>query len=309
MNELIKDNIIEVNKEVDNLLSTSPLLIRKYMKHLSKAKGKGIRAQSVLVGAIDENGAIHKDAIQFAVAIELLHLATLVHDDVMDDAKLRRGILTLNEKYGRKSAVICGDYVLALALNCMGKVEEPEKYVGFSLFHYMQEIALGELNQHINNGNLNLTVPEYLEIIRGKTAALFEASFFAGAITHDVREDALDTYRTFGHNVGMIFQLMDDCLDYESTVDEALKPVESDFDQGVITLPLIHALDEEPELRNRKLDRTTVLDRVKKYHGVLFTKKSADRYYREACIALDSLKLSEVKHNQMMYILDKAIQK
>ncbi|AMC92938.1 hypothetical protein AOC36_02735 [Erysipelothrix larvae] len=309
MNELIKKNLEMVNAEVDNLLSTSPLLIRQYMTHLGKAKGKGIRASAVLASSITNENDIPLDAIHFASAIELLHLASLVHDDVMDDAKVRRGITTLNEKYGRKTAVICGDYVLALALKSFAKIEDGAKYSGFSLSTTMEDLALGELNQHINNGNLYISIPEYLAIIKGKTAALFEASFYAGAITSGVDNEEVEKYKPFGNNVGMIFQLMDDCLDYESSEAVALKPVASDFSQGVITLPLIHAFDEEPELRTTSLTREIVIDRVKKYSGVPFTKMKAQKYYDEAIAILETLNVSSMKKDQLQFILDKSMGK
>ena len=164
-----------VEAEVDRTLSTSPFVIREYMKHLALSTGKHIRATSLLVSAMDSDDLINVDAIKFAAAIELIHLATLVHDDIIDNADLRRGELSLQKKYGKRTAVICGDYLLCVALKTAADVEDKDRYVKFNAPDYMSRVCLGELNQHINNGNFELSTYRYLKIIAGKTAALFEA--------------------------------------------------------------------------------------------------------------------------------------
>ena len=133
---------------------------------------------SVLTCALDEEELIHRDAIRLAAAVELMHLATLVHDDVIDNADLRRGELSLQKKYGKRTAVICGDYLLCIALKMVSLIEDKDEYVKGRVPDYMSRVCLGELNQHINNGNFDLSVYRYLKIIAGKTAALFEASFY-----------------------------------------------------------------------------------------------------------------------------------
>lgn len=295
-----------VNGEVDRLLSTSPLIIRKYTKHLSNAKGKGIRALSVLISAMDENQNIHEDAYTFAAAIEILHLATLVHDDVMDDADSRRGIPTLHTLYGRKTAVITGDYLLALAMTQMNQVEDKEKYLDFDFSDIMLDIALGELSQHINNGNLDLTISDYLEIIRGKTARLFEASFYAGVITYSKDAKEIDAYKKMGELIGMMFQINDDMIDFEQDEDEALKPVQSDYEQGVMTLPLLYTFEKDPSIKKMKLNRSLINKFVKQFDGVGFARKKSDNYYEESVSILDSLELTPVKYNVLKELLDKA---
>lgn len=307
MTEVVLNKLNDVNVEVDRLLSTSPLLIRKYTQHLSKAKGKGIRALSVLTAALDENEMISDDAIYLAAAIEILHLATLVHDDVMDDADTRRGIVTLHKKYGRKTAIICGDYLLALAMNQMSRISNPEKYSHYNFSEIMLEIALGELNQHLNNGNLKITVSDYYKIIRGKTAKLFEASFYSGAMTHLDNQDEITLYKRFGDIVGMIFQITDDCIDFEEDFDVALKPTQSDYEQGVITLPLIHALSLEKDWDETKLSREIVNQMVVKHDGVGFAKRKARHYYQEALEILEEMTLTANKRKQLKAILNSSM--
>ena len=115
----------------------------------------------------------------------------------------------------------------------------------------MSRICLGELNQHINNGNIDLSVHQYLRIISGKTAALFEASFFAGAVLAEKDQKEIKQYRKIGRYIGMIFQLTDDCMDFEETEQKAQKPVQSDYEQDVITLPLIYAFKHLAGLKDR----------------------------------------------------------
>ena len=295
MENLIKTQLDNVKAEVEAVLSTSPSIIRAYTKHLLNGQGKYIRAISVLTCAVDEEHQIHPDAVQFAAAIEILHLATLVHDDVMDGADVRRGIPTLHTKYGHKTAIICGDYLLAVAVSMINKTEKKKEYLDYDLSNYMVEIALGELTQHLNNGNYDIKVSEYLEIIRGKTAALFEASFVAGILTTGQAE-ALDTYKLMGNNIGMIFQLVDDCIDFEISEKTALKPTQSDFEQGVFTLPLIASIQKSKQ-KITQLTRLEVNALVKEFHGLQTSKDMVFDYYNQSMTLLESLELDAEKNH------------
>jgi heptaprenyl diphosphate synthase len=240
------------DEEVERTLSASPALVRTYTRHLAASKGKFIRATSLLACAQTKDGWIHPNAVAFAAAIEILHLATLVHDDIIDNAETRRGSITLQKKYGKRTAVICGDYLLCAALKTAASIPNKKDYLDFSPADYMSRICLGELNQHLNNGNLDLSVYRYLKIISGKTAALFEASFYAGAVLCTDDRRSLAHYRRLGRYVGMIFQLTDDRIDFEADESAAKKPVQSDYEQGVITLPLIYALQNKPALKRKR---------------------------------------------------------
>lgn len=310
---VLNQNLEYVKSEVDNTLSTSPLIIRNYTKHLLQSEGKYLRAKSVLAAALREDGSIHSDAIKFAASIELLHLATLVHDDVMDDADTRRGVMTLHKKYGRKTAIICGDYVMAAAMSLSGKVTQKESYLNFDMANYMEAIALGELKQHINNGNVELSVKDYLDIIDGKTAKLFEASFFAGAASALVSKEDVDHYRSFGYHLGMIFQIMDDISDFEDTESTAKKPVQSDFEQGVITYPLIEAFKAFPDFLNKAkeglLSRLDIDYIVKASKSVDKARALAQDYHDKALASLDALELSEVKRDIFVSLLNLAMRK
>lgn len=296
--------------EVDRALSSAPAVIRGYTEHLNASKGKHIRAMSLLACAIRDDLLIHPDAVRFAAAIEILHLATLVHDDVIDDSDLRRGMTTLQKKFGKKTAVICGDYLFSAAFKMAASVTDRESYLKLSLPDYIGRICLGELNQHLHNGNLNLSFRQYIKIISGKTAALFEASFYAGSILSGEDSVVYPNYRRLGHHIGVIFQLTDDCIDYEESESTAKKPVQSDFEQGVITLPLIYTFDRISGFREKakesKVTAADITKAVRDSDGMGFTRMVAGRYYEKSVRILRDLSITDQKRERMTQILDKA---
>jgi heptaprenyl diphosphate synthase len=310
--ELIKfDEAIELVKEVsDNTLAKSPLIIRGYTKHLMASRGKYIRAMSVLICAEDKEGLVHPNAVKIAAAIEILHLATLVHDDVIDNADIRRGDITLQKKYGKRAAVICGDYLLCTALNLAASISNKKDYLDLDIPDYMGKVCLGELNQHVNNANLNLSVYQYLKIISGKTAALFEASFHAGAVFSGSDKIECKKYKQLGYYIGMIFQLTDDCIDFEDTAENAKKPVQSDYEQGVITLPLIHALKNINSFNEKAagggVSRSEINEAVKIAGGLNFTHLVVKKYYNKAEKIINLLAISENKKGKLVTVLNKA---
>lgn len=300
----------QTKNTVDRILLNAPFIIKNYTQHLAKSNGKFIRAWSLLICAMDNNDKIHQNAISLAAAIEILHLATLVHDDVMDDASLRRGVITLQKKYGKKTAVICGDYLLAAALKLASSIENKDELFKFNMPLYVEQICMGELRQHINNGNINISFYRYFSIISGKTAALFEAAFYGGAILVEKENEVLSNYRKLGKYLGMIFQLMDDCIDFE--IDEAIakKNVQSDYEQGVITLPLIYTFHKDEDIKNKAkdglLDRKELNKAVQKAGGLDFTKMISKKYYNKFIKTMSLIDLSDEKKYQLKGILDKA---
>ncbi len=299
-----------VQDEIQKALSSPPPLIRQFTEYLSRSRGKYIRTQALLTCAMDRDGNIHPDGVKFAAAIEILHLATLVHDDVIDDADLRRGIPTFQKKFGKKTAVICGDYLLCVALTTAASAANIREYTELELPDYVSKICTGELNQHLNSFNFKLTVREYLRIISGKTAALFEASYYGGVILSEEDKDKSSEFQKLGRYTGMIFQLMDDCADFEEDMDAEKKPVQSDFEQGVITLPLVIAL-RDPFLKNRAenqdITRAEINEAVKKSGGISFTKMLAGRYYDKSVHIINELDIGKEKRQKLFMILNKSI--
>lgn len=307
---LPQEALEQVKSEVDTVLSKSPLIIRDYTKHLMASRGKFIRATSIIICAEDSNGKISQSAIKIAAAIEIIHLASLVHDDIIDNADLRRGEVTLQKKYGKRTAVICGDYLLSTALRLSASIPNKKEYMDLQLPDYISRLCLGELTQHINNGNLNLSIYRYLKIISGKTAALFEGSFLAGAIFAGVTEKEAKKYKQLGYYIGMIFQLTDDCIDFEDTVETANKPVQSDYEQGVITLPLIHALAQHKDFKEKAesqgVSRAEINSAVIKTGGINFTRILVKKYYDKSIIIIEKLEATSEKKEKMVHLLKQA---
>ena len=239
---------IDFNKKLIDVLRKTPPSIREYTSYLSNSLGKNLRGNCLIIVSTDQNNMVHEDAVDLAIAIELFHLATLVHDDIIDDSPKRRGILSLQSKFDKKKAVICGDYLLAMAVELASKIDFKDEYRNYSLANYAKSVCLGELMQDMNLFNYKLSTKKYLSIIRGKTAALFEASFVSGAIILGDSNDSINLYKKIGRYVGMIFQMSDDCMDYELSENESNKPVLSDIAKGVMTLPLIYAIKKNPNL-------------------------------------------------------------
>lgn len=299
-----------VKDEIDKTLSTAPSIVRRYTQHLTASRGKLVRAVALLTCALNEEDLIHTNAVNFAAAIEILHLATLVHDDVIDDADTRRGIPTLQKKYGKRTAVICGDYLLCAALKLAASVPNKQDYLDLDMPDYIARICYGELNQHVNNSNFDLSVYRYLKIISGKTAALFEATYLAGAILSGSDQADIRKYKQLGRYLGMIFQLIDDCMDFEASENIAQKPVQSDFEQHVFTLPLIHVFANQLEFKEKakrnEVSRSDINDAVSRAGGLTFTRMVAKKYYSKYLKLVEEFDMTEYKKDGLITILEKA---
>lgn len=239
-----------VKERIQDILRRSDRAVRDVMEHLAGSDGKAFRAYLLLAAAADEDGFVPACAIDAAAALELLHLATLVHDDVLDDAPLRRGKASVYSLFGKKTAVLSGDYLFSLALTLIAGIAESHalRYSEFS--RAIAQICMGELSQHRHNRDVDLSVFSYLRIISGKTAVLFALAMSAGSILGGYSEAQAHRMSRFGHAIGMHFQLVDDCLDYEVSTQTMKKQTAKDLAEGVVTLPLIFALAEKPALRD-----------------------------------------------------------
>ena len=174
----------------------------------------------------------------------------------------------------------------------------------------MTRICLGELKQNQNNYNLDLSVAGYLRIISGKTAALFEASFYAGAILCEEAKEDVGKYMRLGHHIGMIFQLTDDCIDFEAPQQLAKKPVQSDYEQGVITLPLIYAFQTrigfKEKAKEEQISRNEINAAVAETGGLNYTRMISKKYYDKASVIIGELDASDDKKQKLQSILNKA---
>ena len=292
--------------------------------HLSGAMGKGLRTLVFLTAAADAENCVPENAAKAAAAIELLHMATLVHDDIIDGAATRRGIETVQNKFGARDAVICGDYLLCMSLSMITEAysahHQNEKTGAVNAFtptitrfsKALGDICRGEYAQNRNSGNINLGIYSYLKIISGKTASLFYISACAGAVLGGENESTAHSVGRFGHYLGLAFQILDDCKDYELTESEALKPVGKDILGGVVTLPLIMAIQKNSELRGFAEDviRTgrevsKLIEAVRKSGGTEESRRFARRCAQKAESMLKNV--SAEKRRNLMDVLERTL--
>ena len=266
---------------VHDLFNNAPSAIRPITTHILSAPGKGVRTTILFFSAMDSDGLIPKKAIQAAAAVEILHLATLIHDDVIDEAETRRGIQSIHSKFSKKEAILCGDYLFCLAFATISGIYEPYLKFASQFSNAVSKICLGELKQYSNNYNSDINFFEYLKIIRGKTAALFHISAYGGALIGGMPEKEIALLGKFGTYFGMIFQIVDDCKDYTLSESEALKPTKSDIASGIVNLPLLMTFIKEPALRKSPLT-TELINDVLRLGGVADAFDIARKYEKKA---------------------------
>ncbi len=232
-------------------------LLNIITNYLIRRKGKQMRPMLVFLSA-KLNGSTDEGTYTAAGLIELLHNATLIHDDVVDETYQRRGFFSINALWRSKIAVLVGDYYLAMGL--IKSLEENQTEVLRIVSTAVKEMSEGELLQIEKSRKLNITEDIYYEIIRKKTATLIAACTAAGALSSGASEEQISKMRDFGEYLGIAFQIRDDLLDYEKT-NLAGKPTGNDLKEKKMTLPLIHVLEKMPASKKRQ-----ILSTIRKHH-------------------------------------------
>lgn len=275
-----------------SMKSKTPLLDR-ITHYIVKRKGKQMRPMFVFLSA-QLCGRIGDATFTAASLIELLHTATLVHDDVVDDANLRRGFFSINALWKNKIAVLVGDYLLSRGL--LMSIERNEFELLRIVSGAVREMSEGELLQMEKTRKLNITEAVYYEIIRQKTASLISACCESGAHSAGADEDARKRMRTFGEYVGMAFQIKDDLFDYTSG-GEIGKPTGIDIKEKKMTLPLIHTLEHASKADRSRMVNTVkhhnknkrrvgeLIDMVVTRGGISYAAEKME-YYREAAVKI-----------------------
>lgn len=277
-------------------------LLDRIMQYIVKRKGKQMRPMFVLLSA-KLGGEVNDSAYRAASLVELVHTATLVHDDVVDDSMERRGFFSVNALWKNKIAILVGDYLLSKGL--LLSLSNRDYTVLEILTEAFKMMSEGELLQFEKSRKLNLNEDVYYEIIRGKTASLLASACAAGASTSF--EDPADTekMKLFGEKVGMAFQIKDDLFDYGS--GDIGKPTGNDIKEKKLTLPLIYTLNHcDPSLRrkliyiikneNTKKDKVRfVLDEVEKAGGIAYATEKMFGFRDEALAILHQFPDSEVR--------------
>ena len=290
LSNLLKSSLKRVEREISKNIKDEEKLITLTAGHLIKAKGKKIRPLLTLIVSKMLNYKGSAD-VTLAVCIEFIHNATLLHDDVIDTGKIRRGKLSANQIWGNKVSVLVGDYLLSRAFKLMVKNKS------LKLLEILSQTSLilarGQIQDVGNNQNVNLTEKKYLSIIDAKTAELFRISCFLPTIITDQNKKTQKIFNDFGFNFGMAFQLSDDVLDYFGDSIKMGKSVGKDFFEGKVTYPVIHCFKKSDKKSKRiiaklffkrkrsKKDLTVILNLMKKTNtyksSIEFVRKYAEK--------------------------------
>jgi octaprenyl-diphosphate synthase len=275
-------------------MKTRVLLLDKIMNYIVKRKGKQMRPMFIFLSA-GACGEINESTFRGASLIELVHTASLVHDDVVDNSNYRRGFFSVNALWKNKIAVLVGDFLLTRGL-FLALEHKDYELLGICT-EAVKEMSEGELLQMEKARNLDITEEVYFEIIRQKTASLIASCCAIGASSSGATQEVVATMKMFGELVGMAFQIKDDLFDFGD--DEIGKPLGIDIKEKKMTLPLIYALSKAPWLEKRKIisiiksqsDKPKkvreVIAFVKASGGLEYAKKIMNQYYSRAIKCLE----------------------
>jgi octaprenyl-diphosphate synthase len=285
----LKKDVAAINDALEANLKTHVPLIAEVGRHILLSGGKRIRPLLFLLAA-RMSGCQGDHLTDFSTIFEYLHAATLLHDDVIDTASVRRGASTANTIWGNQAVILVGDFLLAKSLSLA--VTTNKLKILQVLSHATTQMAEGEILQLLHAGNLKITEAEYFEVITRKTAILMSAACQIGGILGEaapVQEEAL---AQMGLNLGITFQVVDDVLDYTGNEKELGKPVCADLREGRITLPLIHALAQADSRDRRRLQEMAqnltpdmapeLLELLHKYSSLDHARRVARDYTRKA---------------------------
>ena len=302
---LVGNKLNDVNQQIKYKLASEINLIHKMTSYHLKSGGKKIRPLLTLSSAKlcgYENGI--RD-VNLAACVELIHNATLLHDDVIDNSNLRRGIKTSNTIWGNKSSILVGDYLLSRCFEMM--VEDGSPEILKLLSSTSSKIAQGEISQLEYKGEIDILEETYFNIINSKTAALFAAATRVGACIANKNKKEKDALESYGRNLGLAFQIADDALDYYSTKTIFGKEIGKDFYEGKVTLPIIFLcqkgnaeekifLEKIFKKKNRsRLEFSETQNLIKKYNSIDSCFKRAEHFVNISYNALSIFNSSKEK--------------
>ena len=306
LKESVEDKLVLTEEKIKLKLNSDVELVQKMTEYHIKTGGKRLRALLTLGSAKLCGYSKGSRDVNLAACVELIHSATLMHDDVIDEGIIRRGKETLNEIWGNHSSVLIGDYLLSRCFEMM--VEDGNLEVLKLLSSTSSKIAQGEVLQLQHKGEVDMLEETYLKIISAKTAELFAASTKVGAILSDVENKEKDALEFYGRNLGLTFQIADDTLDYNSELKMFGKTVGQDFFEGKITLPIIllfqklDSIEKEnlkeifsKEIRDKD-DFEKTISLIKKYKIIEECYQKAQHYINLASNALTVFEESKEKN-------------
>lgn len=296
------------NNEYMDSLKSSTRRLQAAIDHLFYSSGKHIRPLLVLLVA-KSCGKITDTTITSAVLLELLHTSTLIHDDVIDETKERRGVPSLNAIFDNRVAVLTGDYVLSTAL--IKAIGTRNLGIIALVSGLGRDLAEGEIKQYETAEELILDEETYLQVIFKKTATLLSACAQCGAISADASSETIDLFRQFGENLGLAFQIKDDIFDYFESMNIG-KPTGNDIREGKVTMPLLFALQNGCESKresmksiifNRDFSKENIaalIQFAKDSGGIEYAEKRMDEYYQKAIACLESLPQTDAKDSLLL---------
>jgi len=297
----LKSDIDVVERRLLDEVHTSQRPLKKASAHLLKAGGKRIRPVFVLLAG--KFGTYDLERLsRVAASLELIHMASLVHDDVIDDASVRRGTPTVKAEWGNRMAMYTGDFIFARALRLLSDI--PNLEVHQLLSKSIVSMCEGEIEQIRDFYNVDQNLRTYLRRIKRKTALLLSISCELGALVADCPRPVVRALERYGYYAGMAFQIIDDILDLTSTAAKLGKPVGSDLRQGNLTLPVLYALRHSPDRqRLRTLIHPAITDSeakeaieiVNRSGGLEHAAELADRYMEKCLAMLDKLPKIEAR--------------
>lgn len=286
----ISEDLLKVKEAFADLLHSPVKVINLIAGHLVKQRSKGLRPILVLLsGRLCSD--LSPETYLAAALVEMLHNATLIHDDVIDDATVRRGGPTLNVIWKNRISVLIGDYILARSLSTAVKLNKLEAIEILS--ESSARMTQGEIAQLMNSRKKNITEEEYFKVIADKTAALISACCQLGAISVSAPDNQVKTLKNFGEKIGMAFQIKDDLLDIDGEEKLFGKRRGTDLKNGKVTLPLIYALEQVGKSQKSKIikkvkkkakrtDVNAIISFIKDQGGFEYAEKTAKDYIDEA---------------------------
>ena len=240
----IKDGLMQVEERLRNISGMEVSTMPELLDYVLQTGGKRVRPAITLLAA-GFHPHDHDLPTIMAAAVELLHIATLIHDDTVDNSPLRRGKATVSGLWGKDVAVLLGDYVFATSATFVCDTNNVRVIRRFS--ETIMELSSGELLEYFNINNWRQSREDYNDRIYRKTASLFRTAAETGAILSGSPEETVQALHNYGYNIGMAFQIVDDILDVEGSAEEIGKPVGNDLLQGVLTLPAIMLMERYPD--------------------------------------------------------------
>jgi geranylgeranyl pyrophosphate synthase len=277
----------------DSVRAYAPNL-KKPVLQVIKSGGKRLRPTLVVAAALINGKKVSNKTIKAAAAIELIHLASLVHDDIIDESAMRHGQPTIHSQSGVDTAIVAGDYILALAAKLAAQAGSE---VAVTLASAFAAVCDGQALEMTDEYNLERSIESYLETIRKKTAALLSAACRIGGICAGLPEDQINALKEFGENFGMSYQIIDDVLDFLAHPQNTGKPVGRDVAQGVYTMPLLLALQDpksqqiKPLLKQKPLESEAFLEITNFLHSYGSFEQSLDEVKRYNLKAAQSLEV------------------